>query len=198
MSEDLHRHEEEESTPQEGNESENDFDLESLFEDESDPEAEKAKLLAQINKIEGRNYRSIEDYQKTVKERNKAFSERGREKGKEKSEAPKPSGDFRYAEKLLTIENPEAKHVVEDLRQLSKETGLDPLEAWEKYSWIRKEAKSRAEEAEDKDKNGKKVSKPSSNISGTGVHVELTPEEVAFLRRRGISKEEYIKRQDKK
>jgi len=201
--EDSHQEEEVKTTPPTGDDSADDFDFESLFADESDPEAEKEKFLAQINKVEGRNYKTIEDWSKTNRERkkiaDKIYSEQGRKKEEEKKpETTQPSNtNVRYAEKLLTIENPEAKHALEDIRQVAKDTGLDPLEVWDKFSWIRKEAKARAEEAEEKEKNGKKVSSPSRKVSGTGGGGELSDADRALLARKPGLLEKYNKEHNK-
>lgn len=193
MSEDLHQEEEVKTTPPTGDDSEDDFDFESLFAEESDPEAEKTKFLAQVNKVEGRNYKTIEDWSKTNKERKKIadkfYSEQGRKKDEAKPEA-KPS-EFRYAEKLLTIEAPKAKFVLDEIREIAKDKGLDPIEVWEKYSWLRKEAESRAEEAEEKEKAEKKISKPSPKISGTAGGGELSDADRALLARRPGLMEKY-------
>ena len=183
------------TTPNE-EDSENDFDFESLFADESDPEAEKAKFLSQINKVEGRDYKTIKDWSKTNTDRKKIadkfYSEQGRKKKEEKSEISKPS-DFKYAKKLLTIDSPNAKFVMDDIREIAKEKGLDPLEVWENYTWIRKEAESRALEAGEKEKTEKKVSKPSQKISGTSGGGELSDADRALLARKPGLLEKYNK-----
>lgn len=188
------------TTPPTGDDSENGFDFESLFADESDPETEKAKFLSQINKVEGRDYKTIEDWSKTNTERKKIadkfYSEQGRKKKEEATETSKPS-EFKYAEKLLTIDAPKAKFVLDEIREIAKDKGLDPLEVWEKYSWIRKEAEARAEEAEDKEKTEKKISKPSQKISGTSGGGELSDADRALLARRPGLMEKYNKQYNK-
>lgn len=196
MSEDLHQNGEASIDPtlQKGNESESDFDLESLFEDEQDPEAEKAKFLAQVNKVEKRNYKSLEDYEKTVKERHKEFAEQGRKEKEEiKPESQPTNSNTRYALELLAVRKPGSEHVAEDIKQLCKDTGLDPFEVWDKYKWLEKEAKSRAEEAEETDKSGKKISKPSAKVTGTGGGEELSDADRALLSRRPGLMEKHLK-----
>jgi len=139
------------TTPNE-EDSANDFDFESLFAEESDPEAEEAKFLSQVNKIENRDYKSIEDWAKTNTERKKIadkfYSEQGRKKSDE-TQIKNPVVGDKYAEKLLKLENPKAQFVIDELKEVAKERGIDILEAWDRFSWIRKEADSRAEEAEE-------------------------------------------------
>ena len=174
------------TTPNE-EDSANDFDFESLFAEESDPEAEEAKFLSQVNKIENRDYKSIEDWAKTNTERKKIadkfYSEQGRKKSDE-TQIKNPVVGDKYAEKLLKLENPKAQFVIDELKEVAKERGIDILEAWDRFSWIRKEADSRAEEAEEKEKNGKKPSRPSQKIAGKGTNVELSEADRALLLRR--------------
>lgn len=197
---DLPQNEEVKTTPQAGSESEPDLEqvISELFSEDNEEDG-KEKFLDQVNKIEGRNYKSIDDYAKTVKERNKAFSEQGRkakEEAEKAQEQSKTSGD-KYAEKLLILENKNSKYVMDELKEISKERGIDILEAWDKFSWIRKEADSKAEEAEEKEKNGKKVSKPSAKVSGTGGTEDLSDADRALLSRRPGLMEKYLKQSNK-
>lgn len=194
MTDNLPQEEEvQETTPQPGSESDSaiEQELDELFSDDNS-DSEKEKFLEQINKIEKRNYKSIEDYVKTVKERQKAFSEQGRKKVEEPKNQP-VIGD-RYAEKLLKLENPKSQYVMDELKQVAKERGIDILEAWDKFSWIRKEADSKAEEAEEQEKNGKKISKPTAKISGKSKGGgELSEADRALLSRRPGLMEKYLK-----
>lgn len=158
---------------------------------------EKEAFLAQINKLEGRNYKTVEDYAKTVAERNKAFSDAGRKKKEEEDSArkaaelstPQSTGD-KYAERMLKIEEPNSSYVLDELKQIAKDLKTDVFDAWEKTSWIRKEAEARA----DADKNRKKVSKPSNRTTGGGgSEVELSDADRALLARRPGLAERYQK-----
>jgi len=187
-----------ETTPQE--EVDEDINFEDIFQD--DPEAEQEKFLTQINKIEKRNYKTIEDWSKTNLERKKIadkfYSEQGKKEEPQKEVKKEFSGNDKYAEKLLKLENPQSQYVIDELREVSKERGIDILEAWDKFSWIRKEAEARAEEEEGKEKDGKKVSKPSSKITGKkGNDTELSDADRALLSRRPGLMDKYIKQSNK-
>lgn len=190
-----------ETTPPEGSESETDLEqvISDLFPE--DKEEKKDEFLAQINKIEGRNYKSIDDYAKTVKERSKAFSEQGRKAKEEKKEEPK-SKDTSVSPVIKNLyfkANPEAQSVWDDLVvPEAKRLGKDPFELYETSKYLKGEAKVRFEEAEEKDKNGKKVAKPSSKISGKGGgEAELTDADRALLNRRPGLMEKYNKKYNK-
>ena len=186
----LDQNQEVETTPDTGSESEAlDKDLESLFADDSDDDSQGdqvARLETKINSIE--------------KGLRKYFSKKGIE-AKQAKEEPKeatPIGGDKYAEKLLKLENPSSQYVIDELNQIAKESGLNILDAWDKFTWIRKEADSRAEEAEEKDKTEKKISKPTSKISGKkGIDVELSDSDRALLSRKPGLMEKYQKEYNK-
>ena len=190
MAEELDPQEEVETTPLEGSESEAlDKDLESLFADDSDDDSQGdqvARLETKINSIE--------------KGLRKYFSKKGIE-AKQAKEEPKeatPIGGDKYAEKLLKLENPSSQYVIDELNQIAKESGLNILDAWDKFTWIRKEADSRAEEAEEKDKTEKKIAKPTSRIYGKkGETVELSDSDRALLSRKPGLMEKYQKEYNK-
>ena len=186
----LDQNQEVKTTPDTGSESEAlDKDLESLFADDSDDDSQGdqvARLETKINSIE--------------KGLRKYFSKKGIE-AKQAKEEPKeatPIGGDKYAEKLLKLENPSSQYVIDELNQIAKESGLNILDAWDKFTWIRKEADSRAEEAEEKDKTEKKISKPTSKISGKkGIDVELSDSDRALLSRKPGLMEKYQKEYNK-
>lgn len=194
---DLHQQEEEQvSTPQAGSESDTDLEevISELFPE--DNEEKKEEFLAQINKIEGRNYKSIDDYAKTVKERQKAFSEQGRKEKEVKEVKDAPQKVSPVIKSLYFKANPEAQTVWDEVVEAAKDK--DPFELYESSKYFQKEAQTRYAEAQEKDKNGKKVSKPSQKISGiAGEYEELSEADRAFLKRRGITEEEFRKRQVK-
>jgi hypothetical protein len=187
--EQLDPQEEVKTTPVEGSEPEAlDEDLESLFADDNDSQEDPVKKLeTKINSIE--------------KGLRKYFSKKGIE-AKQAKEEPKveamPTGGDKYAEKLLKLENPNSQYVLDELNKISKESGLGILDAWDKFSWIRKEADARAEEADAKEKTEKKISKPTSKISGRkGEDVELSDSDRALLSRRPGLMEKYQKEYNK-
>jgi hypothetical protein len=193
--------EEAQATPQE--EVSEDINFEDIFQDE-DPQAEQDKFLAQINKIEGRNYKTIDDWSKTNLERKKIadkfYSEQGQREKKEEPKVEKQEfvSNDKYAEKLLKLENPNSQFVMDELKQISKERGIDILEAWDKFTWIRKEAEARAEAETETEKDGKKVSKPSSKITGKkSGDTELSEADRALLSRRPGLMDKYIKQSNK-
>lgn len=189
--EQLDQQQEANTTPETGSESEAlDEDLESLFADDSNDSQEDPvkKLEEKLNSLE----KGIRKY----------FSKKGIEAKSQAKEEPSkvamPTGGDKYAEKLLKLENPNSQYVMDELKTISKESGLGVLDAWDKFSWIRKEADSRAEEAEEKDKTEKKIAKPSARISGKkGEAVELSDADRALLSRKPGLMEKYQKEYNK-
>ena len=203
MTDNVHQEEEDsKSTPPNGTESVEELQkaISELFPDDNKEEGEK-QFLEQVSKLEGREYKTVEGYAKTVAERNKVvnkhYSDEGRRKKEEddaKATTTPVKSEDRYAEKLLTIESKEAAYVIDELREVAKDNKIDVLQAWEKFSWIRKEAKTRAEEALEKEKNEGKVKKPSHQISGSGGGgSELTDAERKLLDRVPGRLEKYLK-----
>lgn len=204
MTKELNREvEDQESNQPEGDSEE----VEDLFADEqnSDDSGKSSSLsddplsdgaLEAYNEKVGKKYKSWEDVAKSEKQRDKDFAQKGKEKEKiQESESP---SEFKYPERLLKLENENSQYVLNEIREIAKKTNTDPLDVWEKYSWIRNEADVRAEEAKGKKDSEGKVNKPSRKISGTaGGDEELTSADRDLLKVAGISQEEYQKRKAK-
>ena len=113
------------------------------------------------------------------------------QKGREKKEEPKKSD---YAEEILLSKNPEAKQVLEELRQMAKDTKTDVIQAYKKSSWLKQEAKTRQEA---KKEEGKVIT-PSSNVKGEkSVDVVLSEQDKALIKAQGWTPKEYAKKRDK-
>lgn len=168
-----------------------DEDLENLFADDSTDDSQEDP----VEKLE----KKLDSLEKGIR---KYFSKKGIEAKSQAKEAPskveQPIGGDKYAEKLLKLENPNSQYVMDELKTISKESGLGILDAWDKFTWIRKEADSRAEEVKEKEETEKKITKPSARISGKkGEAVELSDADRALLSRRPGLMEKYQKEYNK-
>lgn len=173
----------EETTPTEGSD----------FEDNSEMSDEA--FLAKVNKIEGRNYKSIEAYEKSVKERARAFSEQGQQKkAEEKSNTTSSVADTEVFTELLLVRNPEAELVKEDLEQVAEakyEGNL--LKAYRAESWLQDKAKSLSEKEQKKKESEGKTSTPSFTVDGKKTKLNLSEADRAFMKSRGLTDEDIVK-----
>lgn len=96
---------------------------EDLFEEDISEEEKSKIALETLNKITGKNYKSLDDYQKSEKERDKAFSQR-----KPQKEVPSPktttSIDPDIQEALLFATHPELREAPEALKELREAADL--------------------------------------------------------------------------
>lgn len=139
-------------TPKEGSDSEK-ADQEKALSDEA--------FLIKVNEVEGRDYKSIEDYKKTVAERNKEFSEEGRKDKVEKKDTPSEQDDLVA---IFYDSNPKAERVKDDLKKIAKSQGISEARAWRGNDWVQDKAEYlEAKEAENS-KNKKKVMSPSNEV----------------------------------
>jgi len=142
-------------TPDEGNDTDR-------SEDNSDEKSDVSDeaFLKRVNELEGRNYKSIEAYKKTLKERNKAFAT------KPKTEEVKNNPTV--LENLYFKANPEAQGVWDMVKKEASALKKDPFELYESSEYLKGEAKARAV----KEGNAGKVSTPSNHISTDTISEE--------------------------
>ena len=152
-----------EDTPDEGNN-----------EDAEDKVSDEA-VLKRINEIEGRDYKSIEAYQKTVKERQKAFAEKGQ---KEKTEKVEVQTSNSVLKNLYFKANPEAEAIWETVEKEAANLKRDPFELYESSAYLKGEAMAIAKDTE----NNGKVSTPSQNVKGGNTLTEEEQIEKKFER----------------
>jgi len=201
----VEEEEKSDSTPAEGNESENQddpIDWDSL-EDESPNEKDAKKeggesdadFLKRVNEAEGRNYKSVEDWQKSVKNRNDTISKLS---AKKKDEAPEKTVTTPYVERILSIENPEAKYVMEEMKEEAKRRGVDVIQVWDSSKYFQKEAQTRAAENEKDNENKKRVSSPSQKVPGNPLGVDISKADFEviskFAKRAKMPVKDFIKK----
>jgi len=150
-----------ETTPTEGNEDDKDTGV-----SDKDTKVSDEAFLKRVNEIEGRNYKTIEAYQKTVKERNKDFATKPKETPKE--EAPQSS----VLKGLYFKVNPEAEKIWDKVEADAKELGKDPFVLYESTDFYKGEAKAKLVAEE----NSKKTN-TSQNIKPSEKEVVIETEE---------------------
>ena len=174
MSEERLPHEEEEqdSTPADGSESQ-------------DTSASKDDEIAELKK----------EVQRLSKGFAKAFSEKGQEKKEEKETEEGGKQETNPVIRSLYFKaNPEAELIWDDVEKEANALGKDPFELYESSSYLKGEAKLKAEAKKEKDENGEKVSDPSQKIEGKKKSsIKLTPQDRAFMKQHGITEEDIIK-----
>ena len=149
----------EELKPEEDTEVEDEFvdddDLLNFPEtDEGDNKGEEkdvdAITLAKINEATGKDFKSMEDFQKSTKELEKAVADKGRESTTSKS----------VLETLYVKANPDYAVVKEEVEKEAKESGKDPIELYENSTYFKNEAKARIAEKKETNENKKKITAP--------------------------------------
>lgn len=177
MTENLHPEGEEESTLLEGNESgADDF---SWLEDDTVTDEVKLKV---VNELEGRvqpgrQYKTLEDYEKSRKEALKAFSQQGRT-----PKVESPSTPVSDVEEMFFDMKPEAELVKSDLEMVAKAKGITLIQAWKQETWLHEKSSILSKEAQQRQANARKVIPPSSS-AGTGSvpYADLSDDEILSL-----------------
>jgi hypothetical protein len=130
-------------------------------EDGDDFDDSNDEVLAQINKVTGKNYKSVEDFQKSHKALEKAVAQKGREKSEK-------SNDFTtdFMQELYLDKHKELKTVIEDkdLLAQAKESKHHPIEFLRKSTYWQNEAKARFAKESEKESAEEKMGKPSNSI----------------------------------
>lgn len=177
--EEITPEEEVKTTPTDGNDSDD------LFDDSNDDLSDE-QFLTKVNEIEGRNYKSVEDYKKTVKHRNAEFAKKGKKKETEKVTP-------NLAKEILFVRNPEAELVEADLQEVAdaKYKG-DYLSAYRNETWLKEKAKIQVEEKKRKELSEGKASDPSSKIQGEKLKINLSNADKRLMDKYGLSEEDLI------
>lgn len=146
------------------------------------------QFLAKVNEIEGRNYKSVEDYQKTVKNRNAEFAKLGQKKETEKVT---PS----LAEEILLVKKPELEFVRDDLRRIAdKHYDGDVFKASQEETWLEDKAKNLAEKKRQQLEAEGKLTPPSSQIQGDkNSKIKLSDADKRLMAKYGLSEEDLNK-----
>lgn len=145
-------------TPTEGNETNKD--------DKISDEA----FLSKVNELEGRNYKSMEAYEKTLKERNKAFAQNPQRKRAKAT--PKAQPQNSVVKNLYFNANPEAKNYWDNVEKEAARLKTDPFELYESSEYMQGEAKALAVREE----NSNKLN-TSPNVKAGNKEVSIESEE---------------------
>lgn len=185
---------------QEDGDGSEDLDLSFLDSDDGDDgkskEDREAELLSNLNKLTGKDFKTIQAAAKSLKEADKAFSNKGREKAEDKKVEPKtvepkaPSSMDKIVTKLYFDANPEASLVWDKVKKVSSQMGREPIEVYEDddFSFFKAEAKALYEEQSEDEDNKGKIKSPSSPSRGKGTSSagpKLNDAERALLARYG-------------
>lgn len=174
------------------NPKEKDIKSKSSSENGSDDASES--LLEEINKQAKKDFKSIEDVVKTIRQQDKFFAEQGNQKEvKPKSkEPPKVSSSINRDERLLKLEHPYSDFVSDELRQEAERTNTSILEVWDNSTYFQKEARARAEESKQKATAEGKIGSPSGeSVKDSGVTsikgLKLSVADKEFMEKQGIT-----------
>lgn len=207
----VEEEEKSDSTPVDGNTSEDQddpIDWDSLEDEVPDKKDEESKddsesdadFLARVNEAEGRNYKSIEDWQKSVKNRNDTISKLSANKKKDEAPTEKTT-TTPYVERILSIENPEAKYVMDEMKAEAKRRGVDVIQVWDSSKYFQKEAQTRAAEKENDNTNKKRVSSPSQKVPGNPLGMDISKADFEiiskFAKRAKMPVKDFIKEMHK-
>lgn len=174
-----------ETTPTAGSESEDSAeDLASLFADDSS--SQEDDKVARLEK-------ELADLKKGMA---KAFSEKGRE-AKEQPKQEVKTNTSAVIKNLYFNANPEAKEIWDIVEKEAQTLGKDPFELYESSTYLKGEARARAEARKVEEENKSKISKPSSGTAPKQTDISsVKPEDVDKLP--PAQKVEWLKAQAKK
>jgi|GEM_PF-3315120 hypothetical protein len=146
--EDIFNDESEDSNDSEGKDSE---DASTLSDD----------ALVEYNERVGKSYKSWDDIAKREKEADKAFA-KGEHKKEETVVKDSPSVNDEVIEELLLTKHPEAEYVMDELKDVSKQTGKSMLKLFRESKYFQGEAKSLADAKQVQEESKSKINKPTS------------------------------------
>lgn len=176
--------------------------LSALFSDDESGESKEDKesnFLANLNKLTGKNFKSLKDAAKSIKQVDETFREKGREKKVvEEVEKQTPKTETvipGWAKALYIQNNPEYQFVQKKVEKIAKQMGRDPFEVYEDqdFSFFKSEAKSLYEEANESEGNKGKVKNPSSPSQGKTArksNIVLSEADRALLSQHGLSEKD--------
>ena len=178
--------EEEESNPAEEEESEDPSD-------ELDDELFEEDTLAEINDKAGKSFKDVGQVVKALKQQDKKFIQKGvqQETEKEPKSSPKMPEAQNRDERLLKLESPESEFVLDEMKDMAKDTRKSILDIWDESAYLKNEAKARAEAHKQKATDKGKVGTPSGSPTGTGEisikGVQLSASDKEFMAKHKLS-----------
>jgi hypothetical protein len=159
-------------------------------------------LLSKLNEQAKKDFKTIEDVVKTIKQQDKFFAEQGKEKKVEPKQA-KVSISLDRDERLLKLEHPNSSFVSDELREEAERTKSSILDVWDNSTYFQREAAARAEESKQKANAEGKISSPSGeSVKDSGVidvkGLTLSAADKEFMEKEGISAEDVAATIEKK
>ena len=128
-------------TPQTGNGTDDTSDDFKWLEGETETE-----VVARVNREVGKNYQSIGDIVKSIRESDAKFANEGRKQAAP-SNVPTPvqtvpQPGLADLEAMFFESKPEAEKVKADLQAIARINGISIIQAWKNESWVREKAQS--------------------------------------------------------
>lgn len=150
---------------QEGDEVEDELDFEleddkEDFEDDEDDDKQESEIDL-INKATGKKF-SKEALIEYIKKVDKDYAQKKVAKVVEAPQTDKPVTDVTMSERLLKLEQPASKFVIDEIKR--DHPGKDPYAVWEQSEYYRNEASTR----EAKENAKKRVGNPSGRVGDDG------------------------------
>ena len=151
-------------------------------------------LLKTLNEQAKKDFKSVDDVVKTIKQQDKFFAEQGKKK-EVKPKQKKSQNDslgIDRDERLLKLEHPNSSFVSDELREEAGRTNASVLEVWDSSTYFQKEAKARVEESKQKATAEGKISSPSGeSVDDSGVTsvkgLKLSAADKEFMEKQGIT-----------
>lgn len=138
--------------------------------------------LKVYNERVGKSYKSWDDVTKREKEADKAFA-KGIHKKEDKKETVTESVNDEVIEELLLTKHPEAENVLDELKDVAKQTGKSVLKLYRESRYFQGEAKTLADEKKQKEEIKSKITKPTQGATHSKQDISKTkPEDVANLK----------------
>jgi len=149
--------------------------LDDLEDEEEEGDEVETEALKKINEASGKNFKTIDQVSKSLKDADAKIAELGQEKPKDKEAKPKPPVASQkediptYVEELLTLKYPEAELVLDELKEEASRTGKDLMTIFKGSTYFQNEAKARQTAKQDEEEAGNKVGTPSAIVVGKGT-----------------------------
>lgn len=185
MTDELNPYEEEESDSLNPKQEDEEGVDESLFEEDISEEEKSKIALETLNKITGKNYKSLDDYQKSEKERDRAFAQKKPQKESPKPKAVQQSVDQDMQEALLFATHPELRDAPEAMKELKEAADLKGMSVFSVYKesyYLQNRAKEESSGSEE-ERNAGKVMSPSASVAPKKNDVKPTEQDVRIAQK---------------
>jgi hypothetical protein len=168
--------------PQDGNGSEDTSDDFKWLEGETETE-----VIARVNREVGKNYQSIGDIVKSIRESDAKFANEGRKQAPKNVPTPiqaAPQVGIADLEAMFFESKPEAERVKADLQAIARLNGTSVIQAWKSddNKWVREKAAALESEERLRAANARKPLIPSGATTPLGNdYANMTDDEILNL-----------------